>query len=382
MYTQNILVLSLGTNQGDKKANIQNAIDLIHNELGTVVQTSPLYEFPAWGFESESFYNCVIVVQCYLDAPTAMKEILAMETRLGRVRTVTEGYTARTIDIDIICFNEEVYDTSSVTIPHPLMQERRFVLEPAVSLNYDWKHPILKKTFKELLRSCSDNACGEVVGALICPLDRYSLSQFSFIAIEGNIGAGKTTLTSRIAEDFNAKTILEGFADNPFLPKFYQDSARYAFPLEMSFLADRYSQLSDDLGQLDLFKDFIIADYYIYKSLIFAQITLEEDEFRLYKQVFDIMYKETPQPNLYVFLYQNTERLLQNIQKRGRSYEADISATYLDKVSQGYLSFIKTLPQDKVLVIDISEMDFVVNQKDYITILDSIQLKVAQSKLK
>ena len=106
---------------------------------------------------------------------------------------------------------------------------------------------------------------------------------------------------------------MERFADNPFLPKFYEDQSRYAFPLEMSFLADRYKQLSGDLAQFDLFKEFIVADYHIFKSLFFAKITLTEDEYRLYRKLFDIIDREMPKPDLYIYLHQNPERLLQNI---------------------------------------------------------------------
>jgi deoxyadenosine/deoxycytidine kinase len=144
----------------------------------------------------------------------------------------------------------------------------------------------------------------------------------------------------------------------------------------MSFLADRYQQISDDLAQFDLFKDFIIADYHIFKSLIFAKVTLAEDEFRLYKTLFDIIYKEMPKPDLYVYLYQNTERLLQNIKRRGRSYEQEIPATYLDKINKGYLDYIKTQNDLNVLIIDISELDFIKNQADYIFILNAIQDKM------
>ena len=198
---------------------------------------------------------------------------------------------------------------------------------------------------------------------------------YNYIAIEGNIGAGKTTLVNKIADDFNAKTVLERFADNPFLPKFYEDQIRYAFPLEMSFLADRYQQISDDLAQFDLFKDFIVADYHIFKSLIFAKVTLTEDEYRLYRKLFEIIYREMKNPDLYIYLYQNTERLLENIKLRGRSYEQNIPAEYLEKINSGYLDYIKSQPDLNVLIIDVSDRDFVKSQQDYIYILDQIQLK-------
>jgi deoxyadenosine/deoxycytidine kinase len=207
-------------------------------------------------------------------------------------------------------------------------------------------------------------------------LEKIKLDSLNYIAIEGNIGAGKTTLVGKIAEDFNAKTVLERFADNPFLPKFYKDQNRYAFPLEMSFLADRYQQISDDLAQFDLFKDFIVADYHIFKSLIFAKVTLAEDEYRLYKTLFDIIYKEMPKPDLYIYLYQNTERLLQNIKRRGRSYEQEIPAEYLEKINNGYLDYIKTQKDLNILIIDVSELDFVKNQSDYIFVLNQIKEKI------
>ncbi|MFT6416333.1 MAG: deoxyadenosine/deoxycytidine kinase, partial [Dokdonia sp.] len=148
-----------------------------------------------------------------------------------------------------------------------------------------------------------------------------------------------------------------------------KEPERYAFPLEMSFLADRYQQLLDDLGQYDLFTDFMIADYDRYKSLIFSQVTLQEEEFVLYKRLHEMMYRDMPQPDLFVYLYQNTERLLINIKKRGRSYEKDIQPEYLEKINQGYLDFIKSQHQLNVKIIDISELDFVKNREDFLKVI-------------
>jgi deoxyadenosine/deoxycytidine kinase len=169
---------------------------------------------------------------------------------------------------------------------------------------------------------------------------------------------------------------LERFADNPFLPKFYQDQNRYAFPLEMSFLADRYQQISDDLAQFDLFKDFIVADYHIFKSLIFAKVTLAEDEYRLYRNLFDIIYKEMPKPDLYIYLYQSTEKLLENIKQRGRSYEQEIPAEYLIKINSGYLDYIKSQNDLNILIIDVTDRDFLDNQADYVYVLEQIRNKI------
>ena len=158
-------------------------------------------------------------------------------------------------------------------------------------------HPELKQDITELLQNCEDKSHLEPINIwLKNPSKKHNFSNYNYIAIEGNIGAGKTSLATKIAHDFNAKLILERFADNPFLPKFYEDAQRYAFTLEMSFLADRYQQISDDLSQLDLFKDFIVSDYDVFKSLIFSKITLPEDEFKLYRKLFYLMYKDLRNP--------------------------------------------------------------------------------------
>jgi len=374
MGMQNLVVLSIGSNLGDRLSNINDSINLIHAKVGTVVKVSYLYESPSWGFDSHPFYNCAVVLHTNKNAQDVLSAILKLEKDLGRNRAVdADGYQARIIDIDLIAFNEEIIDSENLTVPHPQMENRLFVLLPMRDLNLDWRHPILQKFLPDLLRLSEDKSICRIIGNLSRPLDEIKLEQYNYISIEGNIGAGKTTLATRIASDFNAKTVLERFADNPFLPKFYEDQLRYAFPLEMSFLADRYQQIADDLAQFDLFKDFIIADYHIFKSLIFAKVTLTEDEYRLYRKLFDIIYKEIPKPDLYIYLYQTTDRLMQNIRRRGRSYEQEIPIDYLDKINQGYLEYIKTQSQLNVLVIDVSNRDFVHSQEDYIFILGEIK---------
>lgn len=376
MKSQHQVVLSIGSNQGNRLENIQNCISLIHQEVGTVIRVSKLYETPAWGFESDAFYNCALLLHTASSAQKILNQVLKVEKQLGRIRLNQDGYQSRIIDVDVIVFDDEIIESEKLQIPHPLMQNRNFVLLPVQDLKLDWKHPVLQKTILELIAVSPDDSVCTVVQDLKCPLSEIPLEKFNYIAFEGNIGAGKTTLVHKIAEDFNAKTVLERFADNPFLPKFYKDQNRYAFPLEMSFLADRYQQLSDDLAQFDLFKDFIVADYHIFKSLIFAKITLQEDEYRLYRNLFDIIYKEMPKPDLYIYLYQNTERLLQNIKKRGRNYEQNIEAEYLDKINNGYLEYIKSQTDLNVLIIDVSDRDFVKKQEDYLYVLDKIQKKL------
>ena len=187
----------------------------------------------------------------------------------------------------------------------------------------------------------------------------------NYLVIEGNIGAGKTTLAQMIAQEYNGKLILEQFADNPFLPKFYNDPDRYSFPLELSFLAERYQQLNRDLTSRDLFKPLNVADYYFMKSLIFAKATLKQDEYNLYRQIFNIIYQSIPKPDLYVYLHVDVKKLLANISKRGRDYEKGISEEYLKNLQKGYFDFFRQQNDMSFLIIDTSNVDFVDNQEDY-----------------
>ncbi len=185
----------------------------------------------------------------------------------------------------------------------------------------------------------------------------------NYLVIEGNIGAGKTSLASMIAKKHNARLILEQYADNPFLPKFYRDPDRYSFPLELSFLAARYKQLHSELTSPDLFQPLTVADYYFSKSLVFAKITLQLDEFNLYRQLFDIIHQQLPKPDLYVYLYMSVEKLVSNIRKRGRDYEQDISPDYLEKVQQSYFEYLRSLKNQKIILLDLEHSDFILRKK-------------------
>lgn len=158
-----------------------------------------------------------------------------------------------------------------------------------------------------------------------------------FLVIEGNIGSGKTSLAKMLAKDLNARLILEQFEDNPFLPKFYEDQERYAFSLELSFLADRYKQIKKEVFDRDLFQPLILADYYFSKTAIFAQNTLKTDEYHLFRRIFDMVSDNIPKPGLYVYLHTDTQNLLKNIKNRGRIYEQEITEQYLENIREGYL---------------------------------------------
>lgn len=373
MTPTNTVYIALGSNKGNKLQYLQDAIDAIFQKIGTVDKISKVYETPALGFEGDNFYNACIRVETELKPKKLLKTLKQIESELGRSTKKYDTYESREIDLDILFYEDEILEDSTLVIPHPNLHKRKFVLQPLFDIAKNIRHPILNQSIKELLEHCEDGSEIEAIKIwLKNPKKNFDFGNYNFIAIEGNIGAGKTSLANKIAQDFNAKLILERFADNPFLPKFYKEPERYAFTLEMSFLADRYQQISDDLSQLDLFKDFMVSDYDVHKSLIFSKVTLADDEFRLYRKLFYQVYKDIARPDLYVYLYQNTERLQANIKKRGRKYESDIQDDYLEKINSGYLNFLRNQTELNVKIIDISDKDFVKNREDYLWLLNEI----------
>ncbi|MEA1784722.1 2-amino-4-hydroxy-6-hydroxymethyldihydropteridine diphosphokinase [Arenibacter sp. GZD96] len=372
---------SLGSNLGHKHFFLQKAILLMQEHLGVVQKVSPVYDSPAWGFSGDDFLNACISLETHKSPEEVLSAVLFIEKQLGRVRSLESGYQPRTIDIDILYYDNLHLKGDDLQIPHPQMHLRAFVLRPLTDIAPQFYHPVLRKDTRNLVQECRDKSALNKASFKLFKSQELLFSQVQFMAIEGNIGAGKTTLAKKIASDFNAKLVLERFADNPFLPKFYEDQARYAFPLEMSFLADRYQQFMDDTAQYDLFKSFMISDYDVHKSLIFAKITLQQEEFNLYRKVFGFMYKEVVVPKMYVYLHQNTVRLLENIKKRGRTYEQNIEEAYLEKIQHGYMNFIKSYPEKNVLILDVSNLDFIEEEKDYTYILDELQKFVINQQI-
>jgi deoxyguanosine kinase len=192
-----------------------------------------------------------------------------------------------------------------------------------------------------------------------------TLVPYKYIAVEGCIGAGKTELSKLISQRLNSRLLLEQFEENPFLPKFYDDRKRYAFALEMSFLASRYNQLSKDLQQGNLFNEHIVADYIIEKCLLFSRITLNDEEYELYNRFFQIVKINVPPPDLLIYIYRDTEQLLKNISHRNREYEKSIDASYLDNIQKGYMTLFQNSPSLRVLLLDAHHFDFVESENNF-----------------
>lgn len=195
---------------------------------------------------------------------------------------------------------------------------------------------------------------------------------YSYISIEGNIGAGKTTFATRLSAQLKTQLVLEEFAENPFLAPFYKEPDKYAFQLELSFLAERYQQILKELSSRNLFHQTIVSDYIIHKCLIFAKTNLDKQTFALYNQLYQMIIKSMPKPELVLYMYNDTDRLLSNIKRRGREYEQDISTDYLNRINKNYMTFFRRQKKMRTLVVDTTELDFVANDCDYEFLLDLI----------
>ena len=195
---------------------------------------------------------------------------------------------------------------------------------------------------------------------------------YHFITIEGNIGAGKTTLAHLLSKHYNARLILEEFADNPFLPKFYENPGQYAFPLELFFMAERYKQQKEHIQQKDMFQNLTIADYLFTKCLLFAKVTLPDNEFRLFQRLFEIINEQLVQPDILIYLHSPVQKLQQNIKKRNRPYEQNIPDQYLFDIQETYTNYIKQ-HHIKTLFIDVSNADFLGNERHLKTIVEALE---------
>jgi len=202
---------------------------------------------------------------------------------------------------------------------------------------------------------------------------------FNFLIIEGNIGAGKTSFVRKFCEKYNYRSVYEEFEDNPFLPKFYAEPEKYAFTVEMAFLADRFHQLNNEVHQQDMFSNGTVADYFLMKSLIFARSTLAKAEFNLYRDIFNIIYQRLKKPDLYVYLHKSPEKLLANIKKRGRQYEQTITKDYLKSIETSYFTFFKQHQEIPVLILNTEDHDFVENESDFNNLVQQINEKLKKT---
>ena len=371
----NIVYLSLGSNLGDKINNLQTTINLIDSKVGDVLLISSVYQTKAEGFVGEDFLNCCVSLRTSMEPKILIKELINIESQNGRLRSNRNIYESRSIDIDILFYEDKIINQHNLTIPHPRMNERDFVIKPLLDIAKSKIHPVLNRTISEIDLDLGDTEIIKINDDLVLPVIE-KLKSIKNIVIEGNIGVGKTCLSEKLSKDLNKELILEGYMDNPFLEKYYENPDRYALNVELTFLTDRCRQLSDFNNQISLFSSGLVSDYDIFKSLVFAGISLKEIEYNLFRKIFTYMTKDLFKSNLIIYLLQSTEQLLENIKKRGRGFEKKIDKKYLDKINQGYLNYLKNNSDLNIIYVDVSDLDFVESKTDYFELLCRVKKKL------
>ena len=371
----NIVYLSLGSNLGDKINNLQTTLNLIDSKVGDVLLISSVYQTKAEGFVGEDFLNCCVSLRTSMEPKILIKELINIESQNGRLRSNRNIYESRSIDIDILFYEDKIINQHNLTIPHPRMNERDFVIKPLLDIAKSKIHPVLNRTISEIDLDLGDTEIIKTNDDLALPVIE-KLKSIKNIVIEGNIGVGKTCLSEKLSKDLNKELILEGYMDNPFLEKYYENPDRYALNVELTFLTDRCRQLSDFNNQISLFSSGLVSDYDIFKSLVFAGISLKEIEYNLFRKIFTYMTKDLFKSNLIIYLLQSTEQLLENIKKRGRGFEKKIDKKYLDKINQGYLNYLKNNSDLNIIYVDVSDLDFVESKTDYFELLYRVKKKL------
>ena len=336
-----LLYLLLGSNVGHREGWLADACADIEKAVGSIRQASAVYETAAWGKEDQApFLNQALGIEVFPTlisnlaveeaAHAILSQTAAIETAAGRERR--HLWEPRTLDIDLLLWGDVVLNHSDLTLPHPALPKRRFALQPLAEIAADVVHPTLQKSISHLLDECTDVL---PVNAL---LSSSPLLLPSFIAIEGVIGAGKTTLAHRLASHYGTRPLLEAFTENTFLSRFYADPQRYALPVELHFLTDRHRQLHAAGTMLRTRP--LIADYTFAKCLLFAGVTLPEEEAALYARLYAMAEESLPKPDVLIYLHAGVERLQESIRQRGRDYEQGISDQYLQRLAKAYEAWL------------------------------------------
>ena len=324
--------ISFGSNKGNRLNHIVNSLKELEVQVGRIVRVSNLYITKSWGFESRDFYNGCVILKTKFSPEIVLKKLLSIEDFLGRTRSGNDEYSSREIDLDLLFFDQLILSSEDLTLPHPHLNKRNFVLIPMVDIAPEFVHPIINKSIKSLLLISKDNSAIKKIKN-----NNYYIpfwERYSFISIEGNIGVGKTTLSRKIKSHFSIESLNENYKINPFLKDFYSNPNDFSLKLENFFLNERVNQINKHF--LISSKRKTISDFWIGKSLVFAKNNLNEKSFKKYTEDFKNLNFRLRAPEIIIFLSQNILQLQKQITERGRSFEKKISEDYLDSISREY----------------------------------------------
>lgn len=367
--------IALGSNVGYRGRHLQQGVESLAQASGVkVVQVSTVYENEAHTLDPAQvhppFLNAVIEIETVRTPEELLSLLFEIERDAGRIQS--KQWEPRPLDLDLLLYGDQVISgKESMIVPHPRMLERRFVLQPLSELAPDVVIPGTGKTVLEALKICPDKNPLEATSEELLATQVMFPETLRYIAVEGVIGAGKTTLARMLARQMKARLVLEEFEENPFLPDFYKDADRWAFHTQLAFLASRFKQQKPLLSR-DLFHQRTISDYTFDKDRIFAHITLTGDELVLYESLYTLMEPTTATPDLVVYLRSSTDRLMQNIASRDREYERNMQRDYIAELTGAYDHYFNNYSRGPLLIINSTELDFVNKRKDFEELMSMI----------
>ena len=370
---ETVVHLALGSNLDDREGYIQKALDSLRAIAVAPLQKSRVYETAPVGPGPQGKYlNLVVKLSTRLEPRALLKFCTDTEARLGRQPRAR--WAPREIDIDILSYGRETIHEDGLNVPHPSILDRQFVLVPLADLDPDFILPGFKEGVGRQLQRCIEvQGRQDVAEYRPLPAAQYALPErVRYVAVEGVIGVGKSTLVKALCERMGCMPLFEEFENNPFLSDFYKDKSRYAFQTQMFFFLSRFRQIQDVFHQQDLFRPQVLSDYMFAKDKIFATLNLDENELQLYYKMADILERSLIKPDYCIYLQADTRTLMSRIKMRDRPYERGMDEGYIENLNQAYNTYFHYYSASPLMIINTNNIDFVRNPEDLNLLVETI----------
>ncbi len=365
--------LALGSNVGDRAGYLRKALEALREIAESPLTASKIYETPAVGpGDQEKYLNLCVRFVTVLGPRQLLEFGRDTENRLGRV---ARGHWApREIDLDILCYDRDVVQQEDLVLPHPGIAQRQFVLVPLAEIDPGLVLPGFHDSVARLLQKLrAAEGAQDIREYRMTPPSAATLpDRLRYVAVEGVLGAGKTSLVKMLCERTAALPLFEEFESNPFLADFYRDRHRFAFQTQVFFLLSRFRQIQEHFQQLDLFRPQVVSDYMFAKDKIFATLNLDENEIALYQRLSGVLEAQLPRPDYVIYLQADTKTLLQRIRQRDRDYERDMPEAYVEALNRAYNTYFHYYGDSPLLIVNTNHIDFVRAPDDLNLLVDQI----------